>query len=439
MRNINFPRLSLFFIITALILSTPITLSAGCGDIDNNGSNCDISDILYLVEYMFNLGSPPLNISDADGDGNGQLDISDLLCFVDYTFNNTLKPSCFPIHSDSSGSCLSGSTRSSSPLKLPLSICLDESETDSVESMEVYLNVHTLTVQHINAYYNCCCMYATEIIFDYENDNLNLTIIESDTTTSPCRCDCYFNFETVVNDIPTESLSQIQVTLIDQYGDTVEVKNLLISEQEYMTAEAFNGNIHIKHYNAFYNCCIGYHVEYTLEENVITAREFDSLNACDCLCYYNLESVLYNLVPGEYKVVLIGGYFETDTIGVDTVIINDDSPSLIGSTKSNCIDDQFIETTSIGYEYSDNILTLNHMKAYYNCGFQLNMLFGKYNDTLRFYEYNKSNDYLLCMCYFDITASVSNIKPGSYIVELYRKNYPGKEAYLDDRRTIELH
>lgn len=60
------------------------------GDINNDGgSAADISDLLYLVDYMFTPGSPPpacMAEADVNGDGGAVPDISDLLFLVDYMF-----------------------------------------------------------------------------------------------------------------------------------------------------------------------------------------------------------------------------------------------------------------------------------------------------------------------------------------------------------------
>lgn len=59
------------------------------GDLNHSGSIPDISDLLYLVDYMFDPGSPaPICMAEGDinGDGSSVPDITDLIYFIDYMF-----------------------------------------------------------------------------------------------------------------------------------------------------------------------------------------------------------------------------------------------------------------------------------------------------------------------------------------------------------------
>lgn len=91
--------------------STVDTTVTGCclGEIRGNvdydpGDNMDISDLVYLVDYMFTGGPPPPCIEEADMNCDGSIDISDLVWLVDYMFTGGLPP-CFCDCSD----CLFGS------------------------------------------------------------------------------------------------------------------------------------------------------------------------------------------------------------------------------------------------------------------------------------------------------------------------------------------
>ncbi len=70
-----------------------------CGDIDGDGEALiDISDLVYLVDYMFNEGPPPpvMAAANLDGRGGGLLDISDLIYLVNHMFHQGPAPVCDP-------------------------------------------------------------------------------------------------------------------------------------------------------------------------------------------------------------------------------------------------------------------------------------------------------------------------------------------------------
>ena len=65
-----------------------------CGDIDGDGSDLNIADLVYLVDYMFNGGPEPPVIDAANVDGLNGIDIADLVYVVDYMFNDGPEPTC---------------------------------------------------------------------------------------------------------------------------------------------------------------------------------------------------------------------------------------------------------------------------------------------------------------------------------------------------------
>ncbi|HOP07786.1 MAG TPA: thrombospondin type 3 repeat-containing protein [candidate division Zixibacteria bacterium] len=75
--------------------------TGGCcvvmGDINNDGTGPDISDLVYLVSYMFSGGPTPvcLDACDIDGSGSGP-DISDLVYLVTYMFSGGPAPAPCP-------------------------------------------------------------------------------------------------------------------------------------------------------------------------------------------------------------------------------------------------------------------------------------------------------------------------------------------------------
>lgn len=89
----------------------------------------------------------------------------------------------------------------------------------------------------------------------------------------------------------------------------------------YMVLEVQGNDLQIQHLDAYYNCCIEYAVNYSIENFNITANETDiAASPCFCECYFNLKSTLFDLDNGLYTVTLIG--IGGDTVGTDTVTVS---------------------------------------------------------------------------------------------------------------------
>ena len=69
----------------------------------------------------------------------------------------------------------------------------------------------------------------------------------------------------------------------------------------------------LKHVNAGFNCCPDEILaDITIEDNVITIDEDESLESggCDCLCLFDVDYQISNLPPGEYTIRVNGLYLE---------------------------------------------------------------------------------------------------------------------------------
>jgi len=210
-----------------------------------------------------------------------------------------------------------------------------------------------------------------------------------------------------------------------------------------MYAEAIGHDLHIYHLDAYYNCCIGYDVEYHIDGFNITAIEHDTLDACDCYCPFNLETVLYDLDDGEYIVTLINApnapIWPGDTIGIDTVIIP--GPALTRFEHIGCLElkyDPVDPTEEIIYAYFDGTLALTHLNAYFNCVAIFEMDFEIVEDTIRFIERNISTEAVYCLCYYNLLAAVDGITPGNYVAEVWAQYYPEEDVVLVDRQELIL-
>ncbi|MDH3939209.1 MAG: M4 family metallopeptidase, partial [candidate division Zixibacteria bacterium] len=76
------------------VLAFEIFLSFVCADIDNDGEGPNISDLVYLVDFMFNGGPPPDIMAAADFDADDQITIADLVALVDFMFNGGAPVTC---------------------------------------------------------------------------------------------------------------------------------------------------------------------------------------------------------------------------------------------------------------------------------------------------------------------------------------------------------
>jgi hypothetical protein len=68
-----------------------------CGDVNGNGSNPNVVDLTYLVDYMFRSGPPPPVLDAANVDGTGGINVADLTYLVDYMFRSGPVPVCGPV------------------------------------------------------------------------------------------------------------------------------------------------------------------------------------------------------------------------------------------------------------------------------------------------------------------------------------------------------
>lgn len=64
------------------------------GDVTNDGIGPDLTDVIYLVGYLFQGGPAPTVESQANADGLGGVDLSDLIYLVNYLFNGGPAPVC---------------------------------------------------------------------------------------------------------------------------------------------------------------------------------------------------------------------------------------------------------------------------------------------------------------------------------------------------------
>jgi outer membrane protein assembly factor BamB len=64
-----------------------------CGDANGDGI-VTISDVVYLVNYLYKSGSPPSPLESGDANGDGPVDLGDVVFLLNYLFKGGSPPSC---------------------------------------------------------------------------------------------------------------------------------------------------------------------------------------------------------------------------------------------------------------------------------------------------------------------------------------------------------
>ncbi|MFH2049511.1 MAG: hypothetical protein ABIJ12_08695, partial [bacterium] len=65
-----------------------------CGDADNDGTGPYVSDLVYLVNYLFKGGPPPPILTAGDVNNDGSILVDDLVYLVNYIFKGGQPPIC---------------------------------------------------------------------------------------------------------------------------------------------------------------------------------------------------------------------------------------------------------------------------------------------------------------------------------------------------------
>lgn len=63
----------------------------------NNDNNISVSDVVYLISYLFKGGAPPNPKIEGDANGDGQVSVSDVVYLISYLFKGGAPPHCYGI------------------------------------------------------------------------------------------------------------------------------------------------------------------------------------------------------------------------------------------------------------------------------------------------------------------------------------------------------
>lgn len=79
---------------------------------------------------------------------------------------------------------------------------------------------------------------------------------------------------------------------------------VLAQGQDLFHAEVLvGGDLYVQHLNSFHNCCMPIAHETSVEGFTIYITEIEPfINACWCLCYFDVDLTIENLPPGLYTI-----------------------------------------------------------------------------------------------------------------------------------------
>ena len=205
----------------------------------------------------------------------------------------------------------------------------------------------------------------------------------------------------------------------------------------------------ITHVNAGFNCCPG---ELTavvdIANQIITITEAEEQSACRCLCLYDVEYEIVDLVPGTYTIRFVEVYTDENDEVLECTVDLTSAPSglhcldrnhypwddgtaggdpsgwLAGASgcKSFSMRGALDETPSnqdcIDYHYNgNNVLLLTHLNAGFNCCpvISANIDIKDHVITIAEKEINGLCD---CLCLFDLDYQIINLPPGEYVIRV---------------------
>ncbi len=419
-----YPRVLLLLIFMLSILFVPLNSADHCGDVNKDGG-INILDVVDIINYKYKGGPPPMPEIIGDVDQSGAIDILDIIYIINFKYKGGPLPDCGIFDCAAvQGECKSGGTVPGDT-RFTSSGCLRNSDGDN--GMYVEMIEGDLFVYHENAYYNCCLEYRVEFVVE----GTNITAYEYDDG-QPCDCICYFDLESVLEDLEPVEYTSYTVTLIGIDGQPVGTDIVEPEDFNYMSLNLVGHDLHVNHLNAYYNCCIEYQVAYSIMGNGINIFEYDIGTSCYCICFFDLETIIEDIPTGQYFVTLFD--FAGDTVGFESIEIVP-PPELVDYSANGCLEES---RADISYNYDSGTLIMTHYDAYFFCAADFVIEFNMAQDTLRIYENNISSGMTTCKCDFELSATISNLPPGTYVTEIYQKASPIHYYELYDRREILL-
>jgi hypothetical protein len=162
----------------------------------------------------------------------------------------------------------------------------------------------------------------------------------------------------------------------------------------------FNADtVWVMHKNAFENCCSGIISHVVESPSGFDIFEQDtSSSLCYCMCYFDLVTTICDVPSGMYVIRVFG--IRGELVGQTELVIPSAGDTMIVSA------------------HGDTIF-VTHQDAFYNCCSEIVVDVVQTAEGFDLFERDTSEDLCYCMCDFDISAVISGVAEGEYLVRLF--------------------
>ncbi|UCC32531.1 MAG: hypothetical protein JSU86_09655 [Phycisphaerales bacterium] len=218
------------------------------------------------------------------------------------------------------------------------------------------------------------------------------------------------------------------------------------SEDDQIDLAPGPGTLTVIHRNASYNCCQDdIRVSLSVAGNVLqfTEEEVPPGGYCHCICCFNVESTVIDLEPGEYTVEYCWLDYEMGPrCYVEDVVIPEPQPRVGEYFNSGCLgqghrsnQEPCLEPDGIELSAEPGTLHVLHNNATYNCcPDDIVVLLSMEGNVIRLTEEEVLTLPCACLCCYNVEATVVDLPPGEYTVELCWYDYEtfGQKCHQQD-------
>ena len=187
--------------------------------------------------------------------------------------------------------------------------------------------------------------------------------------------------------------------------------------------EIIDDTLSVTHQDVQCQCCLISKIIVRRDGTYIDILEYDVGAPCDCICLFDLKTSITDLPPGDYT-VRVWSEWRGDCGGCLVAIPGE--ARLSGFSQSDCLGNPKITSVQSGQDsvsaaFQNDTLLVSHFNSYYNCCQKIAMELEQEDYLLRFIEHPEG-DLCHCMCYFNLSAEVTGLDPGIYVIQVWNED-----------------